>query len=141
MSFLESLFKNNPTDIFLKFTLIIIVINIIIISISYYYDYINKKNLLKRIEQFETSLKDLVEEFRSFELLLTNQKKTLEEYKYNFLRTEQEISRLADSHSNEKNLTQAISLAKEGLGAEEISRKTNLPIEDIEPIIKYHGKS
>ena len=141
MNFLESLFKDNPSDIFLKFTLLIITVNIIIISVSYYYDYINKKHLLKRIEQFENSLKDLVEEFRSFELLLTNQKKTLEEYKYNFLRTEQEISRLADSHSNEQNLTQAINLAKEGLGAEEISRKTNLPVEDIEPIIKYHGKS
>lgn len=141
MNFLESLFKDNPSDIFLKFTLLVIIVNIIIISVSYYYDYINKKHLLKRIEQFENSLKDLVEEFRSFELLLTNQKKTLEEYKYNFLRTEQEISRLADSHSNEQNLTQAINLAKEGLGAEEISRKTNLPIEDIEPIIKYHGKS
>ena len=33
----------------------------------------------------------------------------------------------------------AISLAKEGLNAEEISVKTGLPLEEIEPIIKYHG--
>ena len=92
------------------------------------------------MDAYEMSLKDLVEEFRSFELLLVEQKKVLDEYKYNFQRTEQELSRLSDSHSSDKNITTAISLAKEGLNAHEISVKTGLPLEEIEPIIKYHGR-
>ena len=108
---------------------------------SYYYDKQSKKQLDNKIKAYEGSLKDLVEEFRSFEVMLIEQKKILDEYKYNFHRTEQEISRLADSHSSEKNVTLAINLAKKGLDAESISKETGLPIEEINPIIKYHGVS
>lgn len=90
---------------------------------------------------FERSLKDLVEEFRSFELLFNEQKKTLEDYKFVLNDTQQEISRLADSLKNEKNITSAISLAKEGLTVEEISSQTGIPPEEVEPIVRYHGKN
>ena len=140
MSFFSNLL-DDPAEGFLKITLAIIFINVILVLISYYYDLIFKKRLIKKLNSYEDSLKDLVEEFRSFELLLIEQKKTLEEYKYNFHRTEQEIARLADSHSSDKNITTAINLAKEGLQAEEISTKTGLPIEEIVPIVKYHGTS
>lgn len=140
MSFFSNLF-DNPAEGFLKIALAIIFLNVILVLISYYYDLIFKKKLLKKLNSYEDSLKDLVEEFRSFELLLIEQKKTLEEYKYNFHRTEQEIARLADSHSSDKNITTAINLAKEGLQAEEISSKTGLPLEEIVPIVKYHGTS
>ncbi len=140
MSFFSNLF-DDPAEGFLKITLAIIFINVILVLISYYYDLIFKKKLHKKLDSYEDSLKDLVEEFRSFELLLIEQKKTLEEYKYNFHRTEQEIARLADSHSSDKNITTAINLAKEGLQAEEISSKTGLPLEEIVPIVKYHGRS
>lgn len=138
MDFFSDLFS-NPSEGFLKVALLIVFLNVILLVVSYYYDLVFKNKLLRKINSYEDSLKDLVEEFRSFELLLTEQKKTLEEYKYNFQRTEQEISRLADSQSSDKNITMAISLAKEGLNAEEISVKTGLPLEEIEPIIKYHG--
>ena len=139
MNFFSNLFT-NPTEGFLKISLIIIFVNIFLLLVAYYYDLVYKKKLLKKMDAYELSLKDLVEEFRSFELLLVEQKKILDEYKYNFQRTEQEISRLADSHSSDKNITTAISLAKEGLNADEISAKTGLPLEEIEPIIKYHGR-
>ena len=63
----------------------------------------------------------------------------LDEHKYIFNRMEQEISRLADSLNNDENITSAISLAKEGLSVSEISKKTGIPSEEIEPIVKYHG--
>ena len=140
MEFLVSIFQLDSSNNFLNIIFLILIINFVLIFVSYYYDKISKTKLEKSIAAYESSLKDLVEEFRSFEVMLVEQKKTLEEYKYNFQRTEQEISRLADSHSSEKNVTLAISLAKKGLDAESISKKTGLPIEEVNPIIKYHGE-
>ena len=73
--------------------------------------------------------------------MFSEQKKSFEEYKFVINRVEQEISRLADSLSNEKNITSAISLAKEGYSVLEISEKTGIPKEEIEPIVKYHGSN
>ena len=139
MDFLIDLFELNDAKNFFNIIVFILVINIILIFISYYYDKLSKEKLDKRFKAYETSLKDFVEEFRSFEVMLVEQKKILDEYKYNFQRTEQEISRLADSHSSEQNVTLAINLAKKGLDAESISKQTGLPIEEVNPIIKYHG--
>ena len=140
MEFLKNILQLDSLNSFLNIIILILIINFVLIFVSYYYDKISKTKLENRIEAYESSLKDLVEEFRSFEVILVEQKKTLEEYKYNFQRTEQEISRLADSHSSEKNVTLAISLAKKGLDAESISQQTGLPIEEVNPIIKYHGE-
>lgn len=140
MEFLKNILQLDSLNAFLNIIILILIINFVLIFVSYYYDKISKTKLENRIEAYESSLKDLVEEFRSFEVILVEQKKTLEEYKYNFQRTEQEISRLADSHSSEKNVTLAISLAKKGLDAESISQQTGLPIEEVNPIIKYHGE-
>ena len=139
MDFLIDLFELKDAKNFFNLIVFILVINIILIFISYYYDKLSKEMYDKRFKAYETSLKDLVEEFRSFEVMLVEQKKTMDEYKYNFQRIEQEISRLADSHSSEQNVTLAINLAKKGLDAESISKQTGLPIEEVNPIIKYHG--
>lgn len=139
MDFLIDLFELKDAKNFFNLIVFILVINIILIFISYYYDKLSKEMYDKRFKAYETSLKDLVEEFRSFEVMLVEQKKILDEYKYNFQRTEQEISRLADSHSSEQNVTLAINLAKKGLDAKSISEQTGLPIEEVNPIIKYHG--
>tara|TARA_B100000242_G_scaffold223905_1_gene164585 strand:- start:529 stop:951 length:423 start_codon:yes stop_codon:yes gene_type:complete len=139
MDFLINLFELKDAKNFFNLIVFILVINIILIFISYYYDKLSKEKYDKRFKAYETSLKDLVEEFRSFEVMLVEQKKTMDEYKYNFQRIEQEISRLADSHSSEQNVTLAINLAKKGLDAESISKQTGLPIEEVNPIIKYHG--
>ena len=139
MDFLINLFELKDAKNFFNVIVFILVINIILIFISYYYDKLSKEKYDKRFKAYETSLKDLVEEFRSFEVMLVEQKKTMDEYKYNFQRIEQEISRLADSHSSEQNVTLAINLAKKGLDAKSISEQTGLPIEEVNPIIKYHG--
>ena len=83
----------------------------------------------------------MVEEFRSFELLFSEQKGKLDEFKFNLNSMEQEISRLADSLNSDKNITAAISLAKEGLSVSEISKRTGIPIEEVEPIVRYHGNN
>ena len=141
MDFLISLFENNPEKTFAYFAVIITLFSIVIIGASFYYDYLNKTKLTKKIGSFERSLKDMVEEFRSFELLFSEQKKSHEEYKFILSRIEQEISRLADSMGSEGNITSAISLAKEGYSVNEISEKTGIPKEEIEPIVKYHGSN
>ena len=141
MESLISLFGNNPEKTSAYFAIIITVVSVIIIGSSFYYDYVNKKKLIKKINSFERSLKDMVEEFRSFELLFSDQKKSHDEYKFILSRIEQEISRLADSSGGDRNITSAISLAKEGYTVNEISEKTGIPIEEIEPIVKYHGSN
>jgi|TARA_B110001452_G_C15070497_1_gene373629 hypothetical protein len=135
------LFADHPEKTFAYITLIVTTICFVSIGASYYYDYIIKNKFLNKIEGFDRSLKDLVEEFRSFELLFSEQKGKLDEFKFNLNSMEQEISRLADSLNSDKNITAAISLAKEGLSVSEISKRTGIPIEEVEPIVRYHGNN
>ena len=139
MDYLFSLFVEKPAEMFANLFLALTILTILLVGLSFYYDYLKKKEYLKKIESFDRSLKDLVEEFRTFELLISNQKEILDEHKYIFNKMEQEISRLADSLNNDENITSAISLAKEGFSVSEISKKTGIPSEEIEPIVKYHG--
>ena len=141
MDSISLFFEENPQKFFAYALMVISLISIFFISLSFYYDNLKKRELLKKFTAFDRSLKDLVEEFRSFELMFSEQKKSFEEYKFVINRVEQEISRLADSLSNEKNITSAISLAKEGYSVIEISEKTGIPKEEIEPIVKYHGSN
>lgn len=139
MDSISLFFEENPHKFFAYALMVISILSIFFIVLSFYYDYVKKKELLRKFTAFDRSLKDLVEEFRSFELIFSEQKKSFEEYKFVINRVEQEISRLADSLSNQKNITSAISLAKEGYSVLEISEKTGIPKEEIEPIVKYHG--
>ena len=94
----------------------------------------------KKISILERAIKDLIEEFRSFELLFSEQKKILQDYKYTLERLEQETSRLADTSKEDSNITNAIKMASEGKTIQEISEMTGMSREEIEPIIKFHGK-
>lgn len=139
MDLFISLFTDDAAKSVAYFIIIISLTCIIFIVASYYYDYQNKINILKRLDSYERSHKDLVEEFRSFELLISDQKRQIDEYKFVLNNIEQEIARLADSLNSDKNITMAISLAKEGLSVSDISNKTGIPHEEVEPIVKYHG--
>ena len=75
------------------------------------------------------------------ELSLSDQKKILNDYKYALERLDQEISRLADSSQGDSNITSAIRMANEGKSIDEISQITGMTKEEIEPIIKYHGRT
>ena len=48
--------------------------------------------------------------------------------------------RLADSNKGDSNITTAIQMANQGRSLDEISSATGLSREEIEPILKYHGK-
>lgn len=141
MEYFLSLFQTNPVETFAYFLIIIFIVTLLLSMVSFLADYKSKKDTLQKIKNFNRSLKDLVEEFRTFELLFSEQKKTIDDHRFHLSRIEQEISRLADSLNNETNITKAINLAKEGLGVDEISSKTGIPAEEVEPIVKYHGVS
>ena len=64
----------------------------------------------------------------------------LNDYKYTLEKLDLEISRLADSNKGDSNITTAIQMANQGRSLEEISSATGLSKEEIEPILKYHGK-
>lgn len=140
MDFLSDLFKENPSSTLSNIVIIFFILILISVSVAFYYDL--KKNKLneKKISILERAIKDLIEEFRSFELLFSEQKKILHEYKYTLERLEQETSRLADTSKEDSNITNAIKMASEGKTIEQISETTGMSREEIEPIIKFHGK-
>ena len=74
MDYLFSLFVEKPAEMFANLFLALTILTILLVGLSFYYDYLKKKEYLKKIESFDRSLKDLVEEFRTFELLISNQK-------------------------------------------------------------------
>ena len=88
----------------------------------------------------QIAINDLIEEFRSLEINLSEQKKILNDYKYTLEKLDLEISRLADSNKGDSNITTAIQMANQGRSLEEISSATGLNEDEIEPILKYHGK-
>ena len=124
-----------PAPFFLDHTVYAIIMS------AFFYDYQkNNKNLIK-INMLERAIKDLIEEFRSQELNLSEQKKILQDYKYTLEKLDLEISRLADSNKEDTNITTAIQMANQGRSLEDISSSTGLTNEEIEPILKYHGKT
>jgi archaellum component FlaC len=140
MDFLSTLFKENPSSTLSNIVIIFFILMLVSVSVAFYYDL--KKNKLneKKLSILERAIKDLIEEFRSFELLFSEQKKILHEYKYTLERLEQETSRLADTSKEDSNITNAIKMASEGKTIEQISETTGMSREEIEPIIKFHGK-
>ena len=140
MDFLSTLFTENPSSTLSNIVIIFFILILVSVSVAFYYDL--KKNKLneKKISILERAIKDLIEEFRSFELLFSEQKKILHEYKYTLERLEQETSRLADTSKEDSNITNAIKMASEGKTIEQISETTGMSREEIEPIIKFHGK-
>ncbi len=140
MDFLGNLFNDDPTSTLSTIALIFFILIVVTVTLAFYYDF--KKNKLneKKISMLERAIKDLIEEFRSFELLFSDQKKILQDYKYTLERLEQETSRLADTSKGDSVITNAIKMASEGKTIEEISDLTGMSKEEIEPIIKFHGK-
>jgi Protein of unknown function (DUF2802). len=140
MSFLENFIEKDPSG---NTSLIIILLTIlffIIIIAAFLFDYFKNNQNVKKIEILERAIKDLIEEFRSLELNLSEQKQILNDYKYTLEKLDLEISRLADSNKGDSNITTAIQMANQGRSLDEISSATGLSSEEIEPILKYHGK-
>ena len=141
MNFLNDLIRNDPSGTIFIFFLVFTIIIISLVLIAYLIDHRKNKQNLQRIFMLERAIKDLIEQFRAFELLFSDQKRTIQDYKYSLEKIDLEIARLADSSSGESKITLAIQMANQGKSISEISEATNLSTEEVEPIIKYHGKS
>ncbi len=141
MEFLQNFLEIDPVLKFSKIIIYLFVFTCIILFAGFYYDFVKNKNNSRKLTILERAIKDLIEEFRNLELSLSDQKKILTEYKYTLERLDQEISRLADSSKEESNITNAIKMANQGKSIDEISNVTGMSKEEIEPIIKYHGRS
>tara|TARA_B100000242_G_C42788524_1_gene366889 strand:- start:77 stop:418 length:342 start_codon:yes stop_codon:yes gene_type:complete len=112
-----------------------------VISFAFFFDYSKNNKNFKTIQTLERAMKDLIEEFRSLELNFSEQKKILQDYKYTLEKLDLEVSRLADANKGDTNITTAIQMANQGRSLDEISASTGLSSEEIEPILKYHGKN
>lgn len=141
MDFLQNFIQLDPINNTVKVLLLIFLLSLILIVIGFYLDFLKNKQNEKKLNILERAIKDLIEEFRTIELSLSDQKKILNNYKYTLERLDQEISRLADSSEGDSNITNAIKMANQGKSVDEISQTTGMTKEEIEPIIKYHGRS
>ena len=141
MDFLQNFIQLDPVNNVVKVLLFIFLLSLILILVGFYFDFLKNKKNEKKLNILERAIKDLIEEFRTVELSLSDQKKILNDYKYTLERLDQEISRLADSSEGDSNITKAIKMANEGKSIDEISQITGMTKEEIEPIIKYHGRS
>ena len=140
MDFLRDYIEKDPSGNVSSIIIILTILLLILVVSAFIFDYLKNDQNTKRINMLERAIKDLIEEFRSLEMNLSEQKKILNDYKYTLEKLDLEISRLADSNKGDSNITTAIQMANQGRGLEEISSSTGLSKEEIEPILKYHGK-
>ena len=141
MGFFQNFIQLDPINNTIKILLFILLLSLILIAFAFYFDFLKNKKNEKKISILERAIKELIEEFRTLELSLADQKKILNDYKYTLERLDQEISRLADSSQGDSNITNAIKMANEGKSIDEISQITGMTKEEIEPIMKYHGRT
>tara|TARA_B100000035_G_scaffold313781_1_gene328295 strand:- start:882 stop:1307 length:426 start_codon:yes stop_codon:yes gene_type:complete len=141
MDFFQNFIQLDPVNNTIKVLLFIFFLSLILIAFAFYFDFLKNKRNEKKLNILERAIKDLIEEFRTMELSFSDQKKILNDYKYTLERLDQEISRLADSSRGDSNITNAIKMANEGKSIDEISQITGMTKEEIEPIIKYHGRT
>ena len=141
MNFLNDFIEKDPIGNTTFLIIFVTLFFIIIISFAFFFDYSKNNKNFKTIQTLERAMKDLIEEFRSLELNFSEQKKILQDYKYTLEKLDLEVSRLADANKGDTNITTAIQMANQGRSLDEISASTGLSSEEIEPILKYHGKN
>ena len=140
MDFLKDYIEKDPSGNISTIIVILTIFLLIFVVSAFLFDYFKNDQNSKRTNMLERAIKDLIEEFRSLEINLSEQKKILNDYKYTLEKLDLEISRLADSNKGDSNITTAIQMANQGRSLEEISSATGLNEDEIEPILKYHGK-
>ena len=140
MDFLRDYIEKDPTGNISTIIVVLTILLLILVVSAFLFDYFKNDQNSKRTNMLERAIKDLIEEFRSLEINLSEQKKILNDYKYTLEKLDLEISRLADSNKGDSNITTAIQMANQGRSLEEISSATGLNEDEIEPILKYHGK-
>ena len=140
MDFLSDYIEKDPSGNISTIIVILTILLLIFVVSAFLFDYFKNDQNSKKTNMLERAIKDLIEEFRSLEINLSEQKKILNDFKYTLEKLDLEISRLADSNKGDSNITTAIQMANQGRSLEEISSATGLNEDEIEPILKYHGK-
>ena len=140
MDFLKDYIEKDPSGNISTIIVVLTILLLIFVVSAFLFDYFKNDQNSKKTNMLERAIKDLIEEFRSLEMNLSEQKKILNDFKYTLEKLNLEISRLADSNKGDSNITTAIQMANQGRSLEEISSATGLNEDEIEPIIKYHGK-
>ena len=140
MDFLKDYIEKDPSGNISSIIVVLTILLLIFVVSAFLFDHFKNDQNSKRTNMLERAIKDLIEEFRSLEINLSEQKKILNDYKYTLEKLDLEISRLADSNKGDSNITTAIQMANQGRSLEEISSATGLNEDEIEPILKYHGK-
>ena len=140
MDFLSDYIEKDPSGNISTIIVILTILLLIFVVSAFLFDYFKNDQNSKKTNMLERAIKDLIEEFRSLEINLSEQKKILNDFKYTLEKMDLEISRLADSNKGDSNITTAIQMANQGRSLEEISSATGLNEDEIEPILKYHGK-
>ena len=140
MDFLSDYIEKDPSGNISTIIVVLTILLLIFVVSAFLFDYFKNEENSKKTNMLERAIKDLIEEFRSLEINLSEQKKILNDYKYTLEKLDLEISRLADSNKGDSNITMAIQMANQGRSLEEISSATGLNEDEIEPILKYHGK-
>ena len=140
MDFLRDYIEKDPAGNVSTIIVVLTILLLIFVVSAFLFDYLKNEQNSKTTNMLERAIKDLIEEFRSLEINLSEQKKILNDYKYTLEKLDLEISRLADSNKGDSNITTAIQMANQGRSLEEISSATGLNEDEIEPILKYHGK-
>ena len=140
MDFLRDYIEKDPAGNISTIIVVLTILLLIFVVSGFLFDYFKNDQNSKTTNMLERAIKDLIEEFRSLEINLSEQKKILNDYKYTLEKLDLEISRLADSNKGDSNITTAIQMANQGRSLEEISSATGLNEDEIEPILKYHGK-
>ena len=140
MDLLRDYIEKDPSGNISTIIVVLTILLLIFVVTAFLFDYFKNDQNSKRTNMLERAIKDLIEEFRSLEINLSEQKKILNDYKYTLEKLDLEISRLADSNKGDSNITTAIQMANQGRSLEEISSATGLNEDEIEPILKYHGK-
>ena len=140
MDFLRDYIEKDPSGNISTIIVVLTILLLIFVVSAFLFDYLKNEQNLKTTNMLERAIKDLIEEFRSLEINLSEQKKILNDYKYTLEKLDLEISRLADSNKGDSKITTAIQMANQGRGLEEITSATGLSKEEVDPILKYHGK-
>ena len=141
MDFLRDYIEKDPAGNISTIIVVLTILLLIFVVSAFLFDYFKNDQNSKKTNMLERAIKDLIEEFRSLEINLSEQKKILNDYKYTLEKLDLEISRLADSNKGDSKITTAIQMANQGRSLDEISASTGLSSEEIEPILKYHGKN
>ena len=75
MEFLTNYIEKNPSGNISSIIVVLTTLLLIFVVLAFLYDYLKNGQNLKRTNMLERAIKDLIEEFRSLEINLSEQKK------------------------------------------------------------------